>query len=283
MSKISFHKMSGCGNDFIIIDNRTAIVDERNLSDFIRKVCRRKMSVGADGLILIENSQQADFKWRFFNSDGSIAEMCGNGARCAARFACLNDIAGSELSFETDAGVISAQVTNDSVKIKMTDPASLSLDDAIDTESGPLRVSCLNTGVPHVVVEVENIETADVFGIGREIRFHDAFAPKGSNVNFVSETDDGCIINRTYERGVEDETLACGTGCVASAIVMAHKYGRTSPIPVITRSGGILTIHYKKRENASVRFFDIYLEGDARIICNGELLQDSWNYRFPEK
>jgi diaminopimelate epimerase len=203
--------------------------------------------------------------------------MCGNGARCAARFACLKGIASSDLSFETDAGVISAQVADDSVKIKMTDPTGLTLDETIDTKSGPLCVSRLNTGVPHVVIEVEDIEETDVVGLGRAIRFHDAFAPEGTNVNFVSETEDACIINRTYERGVEDETLACGTGCVASAIVMAHKYGKVSPIPVITRSGGILTVHYKKRENASVRFYDIHLEGDARIIYNGELWQDSWN------
>ncbi|MDM8523312.1 diaminopimelate epimerase [Desulfococcaceae bacterium HSG8] len=269
-----FYKLSGSGNDFIIIDNRNREIAEKQLPEFIASVCRRKMSVGADGLILIENSDTADFKWRFFNSDGSNAEMCGNGARCAARFAYINGIAGPELSFETEAGIISAQIINDRVKIKMPDPTDLRTDYSLELEKGSLSVSSINTGVPHVVIETENIENAEVVKLGREIRFHREFGQDGTNVNFVCRQKDGTIVNRTYERGVEDETLACGTGCIASALVTAYKSGADSPITVITRSGGRLMIHYKAKDD---RFYDIYLEGDARIIYKGELWEDAWH------
>ena len=265
--------MSGSGNDFIIIDNRNRVVDENNLQDFIAKVCRRKMSVGADGVILVEPSDTVDFKWRFYNSDGSTAEMCGNGARCVSRFAYVNAIAGPELSFETEAGIVSASVKNDLVKIKLTNPADLMTDYAIEVESGPLSVCSLNTGVPHVVVEVDDIDNVDVVDLGREIRFHDRYAPAGTNVNFISPRDDGKIAIRTYERGVEDETLACGTGAVAAAIVMAYRFGMTSPVNVTTRSEGSLFIYYKEKDKI---FYDIYLEGDARIIYRGELWEDAY-------
>lgn len=269
MSPIEFYKLSGSGNDFIIIDNRNRIVDETDVSEFVAKVCRRKMSVGADGLILVEDSDKVDFKWHFFNADGGRAEMCGNGARCAARFALINGIADSEMSFETDVGIISAQVIDDQVKIKMTDPADLKTDYVIELEKGPLMVSSINTGVPHLVAEVPDINEIEVVQLGREIRFHKEFAPAGTNVNFVSSQKDSVISNRTYERGVEDETLACGTGCVAGALIMAHKFGTKSPVTVITKSGGELTIHYKEKKG---QFYNICLEGDARIIYKGLML-----------
>jgi len=275
MEKITFYKMSGSGNDFIIIDNRDKVVEEENIRDFIVKVCRRKMSVGADGVILVEPSDTVDFKWRFYNSDGSVAEMCGNGARCVSRFAYLNAIAGPQMSFETEAGIVSAQVTNDRVKIKTTDPANLMTDYQIELESGPLSVCSVNTGVPHVVVEVDKIDEVDVFKLGREIRFHDRYAPAGTNVNFICPQKDETIAIRTYERGVEDETLACGTGAVAAAIVMADKSGIESPVNVMARSGGFLHIYYQEKTGT---FYDVYLEGDARIIYRGELWEDAWKY-----
>ena len=219
MKSIPLTKMSGSGNDFIIIDNRARVVEDNGLTEFIRKVCRRKMSVGADGLILIESSDKADFRWRFFNSDGSPAEMCGNGARCAARFAYLNRIAGENLSFETEAGIINGQVIGDGAKVRIPDPTDLRLDYSIDLKNGPLTVSSVNTGVPHVVVMADSVEEVDVFGLGREIRYHEAFAPAGTNVNFICPQNPGLLAIRTYERGVEDETLACGTGSIASALV----------------------------------------------------------------
>ncbi len=273
MKKIEFYKMSGSGNDFIIIDNRNNIVDESDLSNFIVNVCRRKMSVGADGVILVENTGNADFKWRFFNSDGSVAEMCGNGARCVARFAYLNNIAGSNMSFETLAGLVKAEVIEERVKVKMTDPFDLETDDTIELKNGVTSICRLNTGVPHVVMVKNSIDDIDIVKIGREIRYHDRFSPAGTNVNFVCHVKGNTIAIRTYERGVEDETLACGTGAVASAIVMARKMKLDSPLSVLTRSGEYLNIFFKEKEG---RYYDIYLEGDARIIYKAQLLEDAW-------
>jgi len=273
MKTIPFTKMSGTGNDFIIIDNRRRIVEDDGLTEFIRNVCRRKMSVGADGLILIESSDKADFQWRFFNSDGSLAEMCGNGARCAARFAYLNGIAGESLSFETQAGIINGQVKDGGAKVKIPDPTDLCLDYAIDLNDGPLTVSSINTGVPHVVIMQDSVEEVDVFRLGREIRYHDAFAPAGTNVNFICTQNTGQLAIRTYERGVEDETLACGTGSIASALIASLKTNWPSPISLVTRSGEALTIYFRESDQV---FTDVYLEGDARLIYTAELNQDAW-------
>jgi diaminopimelate epimerase len=273
MEPITFSKMSGSGNDFIIIDNRRRNLDGIDLSKFITAVCRRKISVGADGLILIEPSDKADFSWRFYNSDGSRAEMCGNGARCAARFAYVNGIAGQNLTFETDAGIVSGQINADRTKVKMPDPRDLRLDYAIELADGPLTVSSINTGVPHVVIMHDDIETVNVFGVGREIRRHEAFAPAGTNVNFICQQGPGKLAIRTYERGVEDETLACGTGSIASALISAIKLGWTSPINLVTRSQESLTIHFA--QNSGI-FNDVYLEGDARIIYTAQLGEEAW-------
>lgn len=273
MDPIPFYKMSGAGNDFIIIDNRQQIVENTNLADFISSVCRRKMSAGADGLILIESSENCDFRWRFFNSDGSKAEMCGNGARCAARFAHVKGIAGTALSFETEAGVIQAQVSKDRVKVKMPDASDLKLTYPLELSNRSLAISSINTGVPHVVVMVEQIDNVDVVALGKEIRFHQAFAPAGTNVNFVYPSKPNEIIIRTYERGVEDETLACGTGAIASAIISACELDMKSPINVKTRGGAYLTIHFSETDS---QFTEIYMEGDARIIYTGKLQPEAW-------
>jgi len=273
MEKIEFYKMSGSGNDFIVVDNRDRIVDETDLLNFIVKVCRRKMSVGADGFILVENTEGADFKWRFFNSDGSVAEMCGNGARCVARFAYLNGIAGSEMSFETGAGIVEAQVAGESVKIKMTDPSDLKTDYTLELKDRSISVSSINTGVPHVVIVTDTLDDVEVVKMGREIRFHDMFAPAGTNVNFICPIKDDTIGVRTYERGVEDETLACGTGSVAGALIMARKMKIDAPIHVLTRSGVNLKIYYKEKD---ATYQDIYLEGDARVIYRAKLFDDAW-------
>ena len=273
MNPITFSKMSGSGNDFIIIDNRSRSLDGIDLSQFITAVCRRKMSVGADGLILIEPSDKADFSWRFYNSDGSRAEMCGNGARCAARFAYVNGIAGENLTFETDAGIVCGQVYADRAKVKMPDPTDLRLDYSIELTNGPLTVSSINAGVPHVVIMQDAIEDADVFGLGREIRNHEAYAPAGTNVNFICRQGSGRLAIRTYERGVEDETLACGTGSIASALVSSIKFNWTSPINLLTRSKESLTIHFAEDNGI---FSNVYLEGDARIIYTAQLGEDAW-------
>lgn len=273
MDKIIFYKMSGSGNDFILIDNRKPVFGDLDLKNLIVNVCRRKMSVGADGFILIEDSDVADFKWRFYNSDGSRPEMCGNGARCAARFAHFKGIAGPTLTFETDAGIVSSEIVGDRVKVKMPDPSGLKTDFSIELSAGPRTVSSVNTGVPHVILEESKLDDVDVFRSGREIRYHDTFAPQGTNVNFVSAAEPNKIVIRTYERGVEDETLACGTGSIAAALVTALKRGWGAPVHVLTRSGITLTIHFSENKG---RFHDVYLEGDARIIYKGELWEDAY-------
>ena len=273
MEKINFVKLSGSGNDFIIIDNRKNIIEENNLPKFIKKVCLRKLSVGADGLILIEDTDTADFKWRFYNSDGSIAEMCGNGARCAARFAFLNNIADKKMIFETIAGRVTATIKQDTVKIGMPEPFDVRIGYKLALSDGHLKLSSINTGVPHVVIIKESIDDIDLLKTGKEIRFHKEYAPAGTNVNFAVRLDMDLIGIRTYERGVEDETLACGTGSIAAALVMAGSKGMESPIKVKTKSGGILVIYFKKTID---KFTDIFLEGDARVIYKGELMEDAW-------
>jgi len=276
MNPIYFSKMSGCGNDFIIIDNRSPVIEEKDLFAFIVGVCRRKMSVGADGIILIENSDIVDFKWRFYNSDGSLADMCGNGARCVARFAYLNGITGPDMSFETLAGVVSASVSETGVvKIRMTDPLNLKLDYPLHLRDGKFLISSVNTGVPHAVMVVDNLDETPVKEMGKEIRFHPDFAPAGTNANFVSVQPDNIVAVRTYERGVEDETLACGTGCVASALITARKFALASPVTLLTRSGGYLRIYFTFNQDA---FSDVYMEGDARVIYRAELCEEAWNY-----
>ena len=276
INAIPFVKMSGSGNDFIIIDNRQPVAPADDLPGWVRRVCRRKMSAGADGLILVEDSNSADFKWRFFNSDGSVAEMCGNGARCVARFAFINGIAPERMRFETLAGTISAQVMGEQVKIRMTDPGEMVPASELKTDDGGAVIySSVNTGVPHAVIEVADIEAVDVVGAGRLVRHHSQFAPAGTNVNFMAPLAPGRWTVRTYERGVEDETLACGTGIAACALVLARTKALTSPVELQTRSGSILKVHFTSNDRG---FTDVFLEGDARIIYEGHLNPEAWRY-----
>ncbi len=273
MKTIPFFKMSGSGNDFIIIDNREAAVPEAQLTQLVIGACRRKMSVGADGMIFIESSANLDFKWRFFNADGSLPDMCGNGARCAARFAFLHGIADRQMAFETLAGTIEATVGDDTVKIRMTAPRDLNTGTMLDLAGTPTTVASVNTGVPHVVMVVDDIESVAVAKTGRLIRYHPDYAPDGTNVNFVAVKENGTIFIRTYERGVEDETLACGTGNVAAALILAHEQGLTSPVTLTTRSGENLTVHFSTKGG---RYRDVFLEGDARVIYRGDLWEEAW-------
>ena len=177
---IPFAKLSGTGNDFIIIDHRDPFIREADQSEFARRVCRRRFSVGADGLILIENSESADFCWKFYNGDGSKAEMCGNGARCAARFAYENDIAPAAMQFETTAGTIEAFVlstSGESIKIRLTPPDDLRLNIPLAIGSAEQALHFINTGVPHTVLLVNDAGVVPVAAWGREIRFHETFQP----------------------------------------------------------------------------------------------------------
>ena len=265
---MTFYKMSGSGNDFILVDNRLGVIDEKKLDQFIAAVCRRKLSVGADGLILIETSDRADFKWRYFNADGGEVDMCGNGSRCVARLAHLKGIADAHLSFETKAGIIHAEVRDAWVKVEMPGPTQPEMDYLLDVDGETLSASSMTVGVPHVVVWVEDIDETPVVQWGRAIRYHDRYAPEGTNANFVRQLDDGSIEIRTYERGVEDETLACGTGSVATALIAASKGMVTSPASLRTRGGETLRIHFQKSGKG---FQKVYLEGETRVIYEGKL------------
>jgi diaminopimelate epimerase len=271
--KIPFMKMSGSGNDFILIDHREPFLKEDRLKEFIRKICQRRISVGADGLILIEGSERADFKWRYYNADGSEAEMCGNGGRCAARFAHLKGITGPSLKFETLAGILSAQVNGKKVKLEMTKPFGLKLDETLFVDGEERIFSSINTGVPHAVFFVENLEGLDVLRIGRTIRYHSYFKPSGANADFVQLEKGSQLSIRTYERGVEDETLACGTGVVAVALVAAFKGLVKSPVSVKTRGGEVLTVSFET-EGKEVR--KVFFEGEVHIVYEAEMWEEAY-------
>lgn len=273
MMRIPFYKMSGSGNDFILIDNRDGILSGIQPNLLARKICRRKVSIGADGLILIEPSQKAAFRWQFFNSDGSEAEMCGNGGRCAARLAYLLGIAPKTMSFETLAGTISAEVEDRKVKITLTPPTRIQTDISLSLEGKDILLHSINTSVPHVVKFEEALDAVDVPSIGRKIRFHPEFQPAGTNVNLVKILNDNKLEIRTYERGVEEETLACGTGAVASALISSIKAQMNSPVKVKTRGGEILTVYFKKRGEG---FEQVALEGEVRIIYQGEIYEEAY-------
>lgn len=277
---IPFFKMSGSGNDFILIDNREHLVEAAlgpvPVLDFVQSVCRRVASVGADGLILIERSDRHAFRWRFFNADGSEVEMCGNGGRCAARFAFLKKIAGRSMSFETAAGVIDAQVAKGIVKLRLPDPADLRLGVSLPVGGRTLETHFVNTGVPHVVHFVEDLETYDVFQTGRAIRYHEDYAPRGTNANFARVIDSRTIQVRTYERGVEDETLACGTGSVASVLIAAARGLVESPVHVRVQSGEVLKVYFEREAEG---FSRVYFEGRVQVICEGTIWEEA--YRSP--
>jgi len=272
--KIHFHKMTGAGNDFIFIDNRNGVVDANHCQDFVRSVCSRKLSVGADGMMLVENDPEVDFKWRFFNADGSEAEMCGNGARCAVRFAYLTGIVDQKkMAFRTLAGVIQGEILGSRVKVQMTDPHSLELDLHLEDDAHAFDFDFIDTGVPHAVcfVKDENeMKAADVNSWGRTFRFHPHFQPAGSNINFACVLDAHQMIVRTYERGVEGETLACGTGVIASVLTAAVRDRVVSPVEVKTQGGEFLTIHFEGNSNRN-RFKNVLMEGEARVVYEADL------------
>lgn len=270
---IEFFKLSGSGNDFILIDNRDQSLAVGNTVDFVKTVCQRRISVGADGLIIIESSGQADFKWRFFNADGSEVDMCGNGGRCAARYAFIKGITKNKLSFETEAGIIDAEVTGDIVKLRLTDPHSLAIDYPIAIDGQPFKVSSINTGVPHVVHFTDDLESIDVLQVGRKIRYHEHYQPAGANADFVKVIDGSTLSLRTYERGVEDETLACGTGAVASALISASLGLVESPVDVQVKSGEALKIHFSRTKRG---FEKIYLEGKVKVVYQGALWEEAY-------
>ena len=265
-------KMSGSGNDFILFDHRARQFSDAAMIRLTRLLCRRGLSVGADGMIFIEPSERYDFKWRFFNADGSEAEMCGNGGRCAARFAQRIGLAGAEMTFETIAGPIQARVEGRVVKLQLPVPRDIRIDQEIVLGDRRHPVDLINTGVPHTLLWVEELEALDISELGPQIRFHPYFQPAGTNVNFVRREEDHTLSLRTYERGVEAETLACGTGAVAAASIAYRKGWVRSPVAVRTRGGEILVVHLE--EDLSGGIGAVYLEGMVTLVFQGEVFPE---------
>jgi diaminopimelate epimerase len=264
---LRFTKMNGAGNDFILFDNRTGDIDlDRNQ---IAQLCDRHRGIGADGILLLEKpTNGADFRMRYFNADGGEAEMCGNGARCFARFA--NKIGGqkAKISFETPAGVISAELKGELVTLRMTEPTDLRLNVALPMAAENKTVHFINSGVPHVVIPVAKIDDAEVRHEGAAIRYHKMFSPTGTNVNFIEKRGPNKIAIRTYERGVEDETLACGTGIVAGALIFAATEDCEGPVTVLARGGDELQVGF---ERTSGQFRNVTLTGPAEFVFEGTI------------
>lgn len=277
---IEFMKIHGSGNDFVVIDNRSAVVPEGNLAAFSELVTRRATSVGADGVVLIEPPIDAktDFRWRYFNADGSEGEMCGNGAMCGARFAEIIGAAGREQAFSTMSGVVRARVDASSGQVTLAMPDTGPVEQSRDVEVDGIRYRLIpiQVGVPHCVLYVDD---ADAFGsraelerIGRDIRHSEAFMPAGTNVNVVSPMGANRLRMRTYERGVEAETLACGTGAVASAVVSASRGMVESPVEIIASSRMPLVASFDLGENGART---VTLSGQTRIVMSGSIRPDA--------
>ena len=258
MKRLKFTKMVGSGNDFIIIEGKPS----GSLPRLAKTLCDRKFGIGANGVLLLNKCKDADLSMRIFNADGSEAEMCGNGARCAALLS-----GRTKSRIRTSAGIINTQVYGSQVKIQITNLKDIKLDIPLIVNGRSLKVSFINTGVPHVVVFVNGIDGINLIQIGRTIRHHQEFYPYGTNVNFVEVKENNLIRIRTYERGVEDETLACGTGSTAAALIFALKSGADNLVRVHTQSAEILKVYFQKEDG---EFRNIWLEGSARIVYKGE-------------
>lgn len=266
MKKINFSKMVATGNDFVVLDTRYWVPGTR-YPVLAKRLCDRKIGIGADGMLLIEKSKSADFRMRIFNPDGSEPDMCGNGSRCAALYAKNKKIAACSMSIETRAGVLYAKAGKNKVKINMTEPKDIRLSIYLKSGAKAYRIHHIHTGVPHVVFFANDLDKIDLDAFGRSIRYHSAFTPEGTNVNIVSMKNKSSISIRTYERGVEAETLACGTGSVACALISNLAKGIKPPVRVFTR-GGQLKIYFKPKDN---KFYDVFLEGPAKEVFSGEI------------
>lgn len=262
---MNFTKMNGAGNDFVVVDNRG--LDLALSREVIARLCDRHRGVGADGLLAVEPSDSgADFRMRYYNADGGEAEMCGNGARCFARFAArLLPQPPASLSFDTPAGLIRATFSGEFVTINMSEPRDHREPEDLDLAGSVRNVHFLNTGVPHAVVFVDDVEAVDIAREGAALRWHPAFAPKGTNANFAQVVSPGNLVLRTFERGVEAETLACGTGVCATAILHHLATGAPSPIAVRVRGGETLTVGFDSG------FKNVTLTGPADFVFDGSI------------
>jgi diaminopimelate epimerase len=269
---LAFSKMAGGGNDFVVIDNRAGRIGDP--TELTRRICTRRLSVGGDGLILVEPSARATFGMRYYNSDGSRADFCANGTRCAARFAFMNVIASKRMTIETDAGVVGAEVSDGgAVTLSLPSPHSFRADRPVTVGDQVIHGSSLMVGVPHYVVFLRrDLWAQNIEAVGRAIRTHRELAPEGANVNFVVIKEWHSIEVRTYERGVEGETLSCGSGVVASVTASALFGKVKSPVAVLTRSGITLEVSLELREGT---ISEVRLKGDARLIYRASVTPET--------
>jgi len=264
---LNFVKMNGAGNDFVMIDNRGGALALSG--KVIARLCDRHRGVGADGLIAVEGAENgADFRMRYYNADGGEAEMCGNGARCFARFASRLTGTADAISFETLAGVVTARLLGEDVQLRMSAPRDLVLGTTLQAAGQELTVHSVNTGVPHAIVVVEDLGRVDVLSIGATVRGHDLFLPRGTNANFVQVLAPQKLAIRTYERGVEGETLACGTGVCAAALVHHALTGAAAPIAVRVRGGDTLEVGFERVDDG---FTNVTLTGPADFVFEGQV------------
>ena len=277
MKSIEFYKLQASGNDFILLDNLKPKPGTSFYKRFAKKYCSRKLGIGADGVLAVEPSSKADFKMRIFNADGTEAQMCGNGGRCLGLWA-NHAKKKKDIKFETKAGIIEASIRGNpqapTIKIKTSTPFGLKIDLPLKVLGRKIKVNFINTGVPHTIIFVESLESIDVKKIGREVRFHRQFSPAGTNVDFVELKDKDSLAIRTYERGVEAETLACGTGAIASAIISYFKLNsrlkdkKAISLPVKTKSEDILKVTFDIGEKIN----NVWLEGGACLVYKGEVI-----------
>ncbi len=262
--------MAGAGNDFIIIDAQKV----SNVKKFTIKACHRTNGIGADGVIVLDKSKKSDFKMRIINADGTEAEMCGNGARCLASYIVANKKTRKKIfTIETLAGIIIGEAKGEVATVTLSQPQNYQPDIPITISEQPITVSYIDTGVPHTIIYVHSVQHIDVFEIGKAIRNHSQFKPRGTNVNFVEQKSKSLINVRTFERGVEDETKACGTGSVAAGIVTYLKANpkiqkkKNANMKVITSSGEILKVTFDVDHQI---FSNVRLKGSAKFIAKGE-------------
>lgn len=269
---VPFVKMHGSGNDFVVIQLPNPEIEGIDLPEFARRLCRKGTGLGADGLILISPSEVADFHWHYINADGSDGDMCGNGAMVGARFAVEHGLAGEHCSFDTAAGIVQAVVAGSHVSLQMVDAQFLGEGLLFDALPG-VEFDHFMIGVPHVVGFVDNADAIDdLETIGRTIRKDPQLQPAGANVNIVHRMDDSTVRMRTYERGVESETLACGTGAVCSAIASEKRGMVSQPVTVRVSSGMDLSVSWQQDGS---RFTDIRLSGIARVVARGEITPEA--------
>lgn len=279
MKKISFAKMSGAGNDFVLFDRKYYPSLKLAPGD-IRSLCSRRTGIGADGILIIDEYPGYNFSMEYYNADGSTGSLCGNGARCAIRYAHLMGMdENNSVKFISNGVVYGGEILDPvNIRFYLGEPDSIELDLNLNVSGKLVPAAFINTGSPHVIVMindldgVKDIQKIPVVELGREIRYLQDFKPGGTNVNFI-QIKDNTILIRTYERGVEDETLACGTGSTAAALISSLKYGLKPPVKLITQSGNELFVNFERSDQ---KFTNISLSGPAEVTFTGEFYSNQY-------